>query len=130
MKKDKLESIPLLVDPEGFFKHALMLQEIQQNGYLNIEITDKAVLEKLKIPAAIYHFISDTNTPISEFINTIVRDWCIRMFEGESKYRKGLLYKIAKCPHYILTKEQKNRLIAFLHKDIPELKRKQHGLIK
>lgn len=124
MKKDKLESVPLLVDPDEFLKHALIIREIQQNGYLNVEITRKQTLEKLKIPAAIYHFISDTHTPISEFINTILRDWCIRMFEGESKYRKGLLYKIATCPDNVLTIEQKNKLIAYLHKDIPELKRK------
>jgi hypothetical protein len=124
MKKDKLDGIPLLVDPEEFFKHALMLREIQQSGYLNVEITNKSTLEKLKIPAALYHFILDTNTPIAEFINTILRDWCIRMYEGESKYRKGLLYKIVNCPEDILTKEQKNKLISYLHKDIPELKRR------
>lgn len=124
MKKDKLDGIPLLIDPDEFFKQALMLREIQQHGYLNVEITNKQTLEKLKIPAAIYHFIADTNTPIVEFINTILRDWCIRMFEGESKYRKGLLYKIAKCPDDILTTEQKNKLISYLHNDIPELKRK------
>lgn len=123
MKKNETDGIPLLVDPEEFFKHALMLREIQQSGYLNVEITNKSTLEKLKIPAALYHFILDTNTPIAEFINTILRDWCIRMYEGESKYRKGLLYKIVNCPEDILTKEQKNKLISYLHKDIPELKR-------
>ncbi len=125
MNKDNIDTIPLLVDPEEFFKHALMLREIHQNGYLNVEITDKQVLEKLKIPVIVYQFISETNTPIAEFVNTIIRDWCIRMFEGESKYRKGLLYKIAKCPDNILTKEQKNKLISFLHRDIPELKPKK-----
>lgn len=125
MKNDKLDGIPLLIDPEEFFKHALILRELDQTGYLNVEITDKECLEKLKIPEALYKFASETNTPVGEMINVILRDWCIRMFEGESKYRKGLLFKIVKAPENVLTDEQKNKLIVFLHKDIPELQRRK-----
>jgi hypothetical protein len=120
---DKLDGIPLLIEPEGFFKHALILRELDQVGYLNVEITNKECLKKLKIPAAVYHFASETNTPIEDMLNIIVRDWCIRMFEGESKYRRGLLYKILKAPENVLNDDQKNKLISYLHRDIPELKR-------
>lgn len=123
MKNDKLNDIPLLVEPEAFFKHALILREINKTGYINVEITQRECLDKLKIPAAITHFAADTNTSLPEMINIILRDWVIRMFEGESKYRKGILYKILKSPDNILTEDQKNQLIAYLHKDIPELKR-------
>jgi len=117
---NKPRTTPQLIDTDEFFKRAKMLREIQLNGYLNVEVVEG--LDNVKVPALVHDFCAETNTPIGEFINTILRDWVIRLTEGESRYRKGILYRLSKVPTSILTEKQKNIMIAFLHRQTPDIK--------
>lgn len=105
---------PQLIDIDDYFKSIIGFHKIQTDGYMDIELSRKETMKRIKIPVKLNEFFGNQNVPTYQFVNMILRDFVIRMFEGESKYRKGILKRINETPESILTAEQKDKLIVHL----------------
>jgi len=110
-------SIPLLVSHENYFKFANLIRTLDITGYLDIQIVDQDIIGSIKIPEAIQNMVIESNTPLNEMINIILRDFVIRMNEGSSKYEKGILKRLNDVPADILDLKTKLKLICYLNSE-------------
>ena len=85
---------PKLVKPEKYFKFANMIKKIDNIGFGNIKIVDKAILNEIEVPEFLYKLCSETGLDIEEMINTILKDFVVRYISGNNVYEKGILNKI------------------------------------
>jgi len=102
------DNIPRLVDGERYLKFIETIKEMDTVGYLEVDITDRRILEKLRVPEKLYEFCAELEIPLENAINTILRDFIVRYYSGTNKYDKGILTRIRKCN---LTVNQKKRTI-------------------
>ena len=95
MKKEiNRNKIPKIVDGEKYFKYADMIRNLDNIGYLEVEITSKKVLDKINIPENIWKFCEESGLDIDKAINTILRDFVICFYSGKNKYEAGILNRI------------------------------------
>lgn len=107
----KRNNIPKIVDGEQYFKFADMIKKLDNTGFLEVEITNRKILDKINIPENIFKFCQEMGADIDKVINTILRDFVISYYSGKNKYEDGILNRIKK---FKMDENVKKELIKFI----------------
>jgi hypothetical protein len=102
------QQVPLLIDPDDYFKTIKLFNEFKRHKKLQLEISNK-IIEKLEVPKKVIQLADDYNIPLHRFINNILNEFVFRMERDEKFYNLEILYIIKNDIN--LKIEDKERLI-------------------
>jgi hypothetical protein len=97
-KEEVTFKIPKIVDGDKYLKYAKFLNTLDDVGFQEVEISDENCLKNLEIPVFLRELSVEIDISLPRMINTIIRDFVIRMKEGNCAYEKGILKRIDSLP--------------------------------
>ena len=107
----RIESIPLLVNVDDFFKAIKAYNSLKAEKFLDIRLSESEITQ-IKVPKYLLKLSQDFKIPLPELINCVLRDFVIKFNYGEGKLKKSMWKKFQKLK--TLTPEQKTEVFKAL----------------